>query len=163
MTPAPAPLASRGARMLLAGAAVVMTGVAMLATLLAATDAEIAWRGMPVTAVVTEVGEERRGRNHWTAEVVLAVPRPDGTALVAPAWRAMRVRGGWSTPPRPPRPGDRVEAYVVEDSPPRIVPANAVGTWWGWAATLAFAWVLAAGAWLATATARRRAQAARAP
>lgn|GEM_PF-6664726 len=126
-------------------------------SLLAAFDADIMLRGAPATAVVVEAGEQRRSRNLWVAEVRLAVPSPGGQELVAWADRPLRVTGGWSNPPRPPRPGDAVAVRVVPDTSARIVPVNAIGNRFGWAAKLAFAWLLAAAAWLAFATVRRRA------
>lgn len=151
------PSPGRGARRVLIAAALVLTCVAGFMSLLAAVDAEIALRGVPASATVVEAGEQHRSRRSWTAEVRLAVPQPDGQALVAWAERALPVSGGWSNPPRPPRPGDLVPVLVVPDTPPRIVPEDAVGNRFGWAAKLAFAWALTAGAWLAL-RGRRRAR-----
>ncbi len=156
MAAAPTRLTARGLRIVVAGAAVFATLYALFMTILAAADAEIASRGERATAIVVEVGETRRARRLWVAEVMLAVPRPGGVELLAWAARPLRVTGGWSDPARPPRRGDRAEVFVVPDTPPRIVPANAVEGRWTWLVSLGFAWLLAGGAWIATRIAWRR-------
>ena len=156
-------LTPRGARFIVAGAAALATLYALFTTILAAADAEIAARGERATAIVVELGETRRDRRLWVAEVMLAVPRPGGADLVGWAARPLRVTGGWSDPARPPRRGDRAEVFIVPDTPPRIVPANAVESRWTWLVTLGFAWLVVGGAWWATRIAWRRLPATRPP
>jgi hypothetical protein len=156
MPPRPASLSGRPARLLLAAGVVAVTLYAVGTTVVAAVDAEIAARGEPATGIVVEAGELRRTRTLWHAEAQLAVPRPDGTELVVWAARPLRVTGSWADPARAPRRGDRISVLVVPDTPPRVVPADAVGGRWGWIATLAFAWTLAAAAWAAAAVVLRR-------
>ncbi len=140
----------RGARILLSVVVAAMTGAAVIASLMAAADAEVALRGTPATATIVETGAEQRWRRSWVIEARLSVPWPEGTQTVAWAERAVPVQGGsWADPARAPRRGDSVAVLLVPDAPPRIVPADALGGRWSWAATLAFIWLLTAGAWAA--------------
>jgi hypothetical protein len=156
MAPRPVRLTGRGARLAVAGAALALTLYALFQTVLIVAEMEIVVRGEPAIGLVIDVGEERITRRLWTVEVMLAVPRPDGSELTAWAERPTRVTGGWSAPARSPRQGDRIPALVLPDTPPRIVPESAHGSAFGRIATLAFAWGLVAAAWSAVWMVRRR-------
>lgn len=136
---------ARGPRRALLGlAALLLGGAALLLTVVALDDALIALGDRRATATVLEVGALQRSRSGLHYEVRLRVPLPEGPPLEAWADRALKVTGGWSDPPRRPVPGDAIAVYVGAD-PPRIVPAAAVGSLWGWIAPLGFAWALLAG------------------
>jgi hypothetical protein len=123
------------------GAASVALTVAAFYTVLAAAEAEILLRGRHAVATVEEVGEERRTRQGLRYPALLRV-----ADTAAWAERPLRVTGGWSAPPVAPRPGDRVEVFVLPDDPPRLVPVSALEGPWHWLASVGFAWIIASAA-----------------
>jgi hypothetical protein len=114
--------------------------------LLALGDALIVLEGRPATATVLAAGPLEPGRTGGRRYPVRL--RIEGEVPVE-AWaeRAMRLRGGWSDPEPPPRPGDRIAVYLAP--PDRIVPVSAVASLWSWVFPLGLACTISAAALMA--------------
>jgi hypothetical protein len=137
--------AARWQVLLAAGMAVFAGLLAVMMTVLAVGDADVATRGVRAVAIVEEVGPERRSRQDWRVELRLRAPFA-GAEVTGWAEPPMRVTGSWEKAPQLPLPGQGIEGYVMPDTPPRIVPVNAVGSRWSWVLTLPLYWLFAAGA-----------------
>jgi hypothetical protein len=131
----------RRQRLILFGAASAAMTFALMYTVLAAAEAEIMLRGRRTIATVEQVGEEQRSRQGVRYPLLLRVEE-----VVAWGERPLRVTGGWSAPPVTPRPGDRVDVFVMPDDPPRFVPVGSLEGPWHWLVSVSCAWLVAAGA-----------------